>query len=175
MCGNIASQDFRDKAQYVLAKDCAKNALTDTDQMYIEHELGLAAYLNDTTEYSMGLKTPDEWPAERLARSEYWCRAWKKLDGQIKADYVMPKNPPVSRARMTPEERQAVSTYTRQKMLHLLRGKYVNQLRSFFINSYTMPPYDLEELGARLSACSSDKRFHDSLIAEIRLKMSAEK
>ena len=174
ICGNIASQDFKNNEQYVLAKECAMRALKNTDKMLVEHELALVSLLNDTTEYTVGIKKQYEWEEDRRVRAKYWCHAWNKLTQEIDPNFSVGTDRPISRPIITDKETAFNRKYTRQKTLLRLKDSYSERLESFFINAYQIPPDDVTELQSLLKSCLTDQRQARRIINAVRKKTNPE-
>ncbi len=168
ICGGIASQDFGNKAQYVLAKECTIRALRKTGPMMIEHELGLVAQLSDTTEYTLGIKSESDWNEDRLERAKYWCRAWSRLERLI--DPAFDVSTPSTTGKTT-AERDAALKNTRQKMLLRFKSNYSDRLRNFLIGAYAMRPYNGKELETVLEQCSLNVESKRSILLELATRI----
>jgi hypothetical protein len=170
ICGNIASQDFNNKDQFVRIKECALLGLRKSEKMHIEHQLRLVALLSNTEEYSRGLTPVSKWDTDRTVRAKHWCDTWNRLHGEIDDSFDFKENRPIYHPRMTADEKAEAAKYTRQKMVRKIRETYSKQFRSFFVEAYSMPPFNMVELESMLNSCSIPPEQKASIVEAVMMK-----
>ncbi len=172
ICGGYNTYDFKDSRQYLLSRECAKNALERLNEMPIGRATNLVAQLGGDHEYLLKLVPESSWSLDRTQRAKYWFRAWQLLNDAITENYEVGSNRPIYHSKMTVGERANAEEYNRQRFLQRDRENFLTEFRRFVRDAYSRPPYASSELNTYLLKYVSDDKLRQEIMSEIQQKLS---
>lgn len=171
ICGGLNSHDFGTDKQYVLARQCTKNALKHLEEMPVLGLPNLVIFLNGDLEYVTNQIPQENWAKDRRERTVLWGRVWQKFDNEIIENYDFELNRPIYRVNMTDEERKKAEIYNRQRFLQRDRKWFSASTQNYLIEAYSKPPFDMPELKEFLKKYVGDANLKSAVLAEVQNRM----
>jgi hypothetical protein len=171
ICGALNSYDFDNNKQYLLSRQCAKNALRKLDQMPIGRATQLVALLGGDNEYLLGVLAESDWANDRTERMYFWCRAWQQLEDEIDENFDFESNRPVYSPQMTTEERKKAEKYNQQRFLQRDKKDFLVDFQRFLVDAYSKPPYNMSELEHYLKKCVTNTELKKTILTKVQQRI----
>ena len=194
ICSAYNSYDFKDHKQFLYARNCSKNLLSNNNEVPISLEQRMIENLQGVEEYKASLVSEENWEADRAERIKLLLHLWRRLQNNIDRNFdpANVENKPISNVPVPGPYKQGVNPdnirepeirakYKESIKANTLKAKKYNMqvqlkkldktlpefVESFLIQMYSAFPSDLNKLKKDIDTFNLEGNRSERVIKEV--------